>query len=748
MKTSGDHLGKSHGRHLSHIAFLGAFTAVVGLLAGPLGGLGLEERYGLGLLFKLRGPVPPPPNVMIVSLDKRMGGDPDLSEPPGRWPRAFLAGLIDHLSDNGAAAICFDVSFKHEGRNEEDLIFAQSIQDAGNVLLHEDFEMIRLRDRSGRITGLSARKFFPVIPVLRQNAAACAPFALPKTPRQVSRYWTFKPDLDGRPTMPVTLFYFLTGQDHGDFYRLLGKIDPDAVEKLVQTNAGQTPSDRIETQMRGVKTLFDTHPDGFQILLDDLENQPPDKADPQTGKVLKSLVKLYKGNSRYLNFYGPSGSFATLSCPEIMDRGIPPGTVVFIGLSELISTKQKDSFPTVFSRSDGVDLNGVEILATAFSNFWEDRHIHRLSMGRHQLFVLAWGILLGLICRVPSSRVSAMAVSGASGVWLAVSFFSFSRAGAWYPLVIPIAIQTPAAFFLSVLWKTRQIKKERARIRQVFGYYVPDHLVDQLVENVSDIRNNSQMVHGACMFTDAKHFTGLSETVSPMELGRLMNQYYGEISKPIARHGGILSKIVGDGMLVLWVALSPDQNLCKKACLAALDIISAVEQRHLRPDAPVLPTRIGIHSGQFFYGNIGSIDHYDYTPMGDAVNTASRLESLNKKLGTWVLVSGDVLSGVEGIVSRKLGDFVLAGKSAPLPVYELIGRTGESTAQEETLCDVFTEALGRFKQRNFDKAAHLFNECMAFRENDGPSVFYLGLCEAYKETAPDEEWDGRIKVGK
>ncbi len=734
------------GRHLTRIVLLGAFTAVLGLFAGPLGGLGLEERYGLGLLFKLRGPVPPPSNVLIVSLDKRMGGD-SLSETP-EWPRAFLAGLIDHLSGNGAAAICFDVSFKHEGRKQEDLILAQSIQKAGNVLLHEDFEMIRLRDQSGRITGLSARKFFPVIPVLRQNAAACAPFALPKTPRQVSRYWTFKPDLDGRPTLPVILVHFLSRQDHGDFYRLLGKIDPDAVEKLLHTHAGHMPSDRIETRIRGVKNLFDTHPDQFQLLLEDLEKQPPDKADPRKRKVLKTLVKLYQGNTRYLNFYGPSGSFATLSCVEAMDRDIPPGTVVFVGLSELISAKQKDSFPTVFSRSDGVDLNGVEILATAFSNFWEDCQIQRLSMGHHQWFVLAWGILLGLICWFPSSRVSALAVSGLSGAWLTVSFFAFSRSGAWYPLVIPIIIQAPAAFFLSVLWKNRQIKKERARIRQVFGYYVPDHLVDQLVENVSDIRNSSQMVHGACMFTDAKHFTALSETVSPMELGRLMNQYYGEISKPIARHGGILSKIVGDGMLVLWVGLSPDQNLCKKACLAALDIISAVEQHHLQPNAPVLPTRIGIHSGQFFYGNIGSIDHYDYTPMGDAVNTASRLESLNKKLGTWVLVSGDVLSGVDGILSRKLGDFVLAGKSAPLPVYELIGRTGESTPQDETLCGMFEKALDLFKQGDFDKAAHGFTECMACRENDGPSLFYLGLCEAYKKTAPDREWDGRIAVGK
>lgn len=586
-------------KKIIHIAGISFLTVLLGIAVSLCGGLVLENRFGLNLLFRLRGSVQPPPEILIVSLGRYMAPGADVTGPQEKWPRSSYAELIENLAAKKASTICIDVNFKNTGDEKEDLMLSRAMKKAGNVILHEDVQIVRVRDQTGNITNLYKRKRSPTIPVLARSAAGCAPFFLPKKPHQVSRYWTFKPDLDDNPTLPVILYYFYTRQVHEAFYGLLESLSPDVGQIPPHDVGNDTHGEKIKSHIKMIRNLFKNNPNIFHKLSDKLRKGPSDTGDVQK-KMLESLAGLFRGEYRYLNFYGPPGTITTISHPQALKKKIKTGAVVFIGLSELFTSKQKDSFITVFSRSDGVDLSGVEILATAFSNILENSHIQSLPMGKHFLFVVAWGAATGLICRIFSTSGSAFSLIGLSTLWTVLSFYRFKYAFVWYPLVIPICIQAPFAFFSSVLWKNFEIKRERRKIRKAFGYYIPDHLVDHLVENVSDIRNSNQSVHGVCMFTDARHFTSLSETVTPMELSRLMNQYYEAVSRPIARHGGILSRIVGDGMLVVWAALSPDQNPCTKSCLAALDIIRAVDRLHSVANAPRLPTRIGIHSGHFF----------------------------------------------------------------------------------------------------------------------------------------------------
>ena len=101
-----------------------------------------------------------------------------------------------------------------------------------------------------------------------------------------------------------------------------------------------------------------------------------------------------------------------------------------------------------------------------------------------------------------------------------------------------------------------------------------------------------------------------------------------------------------------------------------------------------LPTRIGLHTGQMMVGNIGAIDRYEYNPIGDIVNTASRIEGLNRHLGTRILASREVLYGLDEFLTRDLGEFVLAGKSKPVAVYELVCRKEEAVrTAKDALCD-------------------------------------------------------------
>ena len=121
-----------------------------------------------------------------------------------------------------------------------------------------------------------------------------------------------------------------------------------------------------------------------------------------------------------------------------------------------------------------------------------------------------------------------------------------------------------------------------------------------------------------------------------------------------------------------------------------------------------LPTRIGLHAGPMLLGNIGAIDHYEYRAVGDIVNTASRMDGLNKFLGTQILVSAEVLQQLDGFLTRELGTFLLAGKSKPLVVHELLCPLGESTPQQRSLCSLFAEALGAYRAQAWDRPSSNF----------------------------------------
>ena len=194
-------------------------------------------------------------------------------------------------------------------------------------------------------------------------------------------------------------------------------------------------------------------------------------------------------------------------------------------------------------------------------------------------------------------------------------------------------------------------------------------------------------------------------------------------------------------MLALWAKAHPEAALRNQACVAALDIADATDWFNRSNQNLQLLTRIGLHSGHISLGNVGAIDHYEYRPTGDIVNTASRMEGLNKYLGTRVLVSKEVLHQLDHFLARELGEFIFAGKSKPIMVYELICRKEASNLQIRSLCKTFSEALCAYRKQSWTDAMERFHDSLKFDEQDGPSCFYLNLCKKYREKPPGEGWE-------
>jgi adenylate cyclase len=171
-----------------------------------------------------------------------------------------------------------------------------------------------------------------------------------------------------------------------------------------------------------------------------------------------------------------------------------------------------------------------------------------------------------------------------------------------------------------------------------------------------------------------------------------------------------------------------------------------VEAFNSSTDGPKLPVRIGVHSGHVSIGTVGAIDHFEYRAVGDCVNTASRLEGLNKYLKTRILVSEDVIAGIDDFLARPLGKFILAGKVNAIPVYELINDRDKAHGGQFLLCETFGRALEAYRKRLWDEAIRLFEEVLDMSPEDGPSRFYLMLCREFLVKPPPDGWEGSVSL--
>ena len=660
---------------------IGVAAGIVGIVAsGTPVGLYLEENFGLEILFHLRGHRTPPPDVVVVSIDKESADcleqDPDVTN----WHRSLHARLTETLADSGAAVIVFDVFFEEYTDLEADLAFAEAMRKANNVVLCKRLqsEKIFLTDMRGKPAGKAkiAREI-PPIPLLADASVATSPYPLPKIPVKVSRNWVFRETMGDTlvPTIPVVAFQLYALPAADDLLRLLAEVFPGRAENLPRSGEAMVRSIGVVGMIREIREIFEKEPLAEKRMLDALDSPQSRPVDPKKRRLLRSLIHLYGGGvSKFLNFYGPTRTIPTIpfySALEIgstKDRDVTSpeevaGKAVFVGSSESRQLSQKDGFYTVYTEENGVDLSGVEIAATEFANLVEDMPIRTLPFPYHVTTLLSWALAVGILSFAFRPAFSFPGVAVLSLLYLGAVEYRFATAGVWYPVIFPLAIQVPFVLLGAVAWNYVDLQRQRKHFRRAFEQYLPADVVDELAENVSGFSVSDKITNGICLATDAGQYTSLSESMNPNELAAVMNRYYEAIFEPINRRGGMVSNVVGDSMLALWLSGRGDTSHMGEACGAAIEISIALREFRKNLGRPALPTRIGLHTGEIFIGNIGGASHFEYRPVGDIVNTATRIEGMNKYLGTKILVSAEVCSAIHGFLTRNLGMFLLAGKS-------------------------------------------------------------------------------------
>jgi adenylate cyclase len=739
----------------------GVLVGIAGLVASPFHfTLGVEEDLGLGLLFRLRGAGKPPVGAVVVSIDRESSEQFNLPDNPDKWPRSLHARLTELLSREGARVVSFDLHFVEPRAAKDDIAFAEAMRKARNVVLTESIRTKDIPlpdgDRTSESSTHNIVKVVPPIELFSAAAVATAPFTLPRIPFKVGRFFTFEPGAGDSPSVPMVTLQLYAAAAYGDFIGLLEKASPAQAGKFPRDLSSAVATGTVRDLMKKIREVFSSDPSIADNMRRELDGSKTLAADAGRCRLVRSMINLYEGsNNRYINYYGPPRTIPTIPYHEALQiRDGAEGVrkidlkdkAVFVGLSEAVLAERKDSFYTVFSQANGTFIGGVEISATAFANILDDTPVKPVGLPFYLLIVALWGILAGILCRYYPVGTAALGVVGLSALYLAAAYYRFKTGNVWCPVAVPLFLQAPLAFVGGVVWNYVDAKKEQEKIRKAFEHYLPKNVVDQLVENLGEIGAVSETVYGVCLFTDAEHYTTLSETLDPKELGAFMNRYYETMFRPVKEHGGVVSNLAGDSMLAIWVSATPDAALRDKACLAAIDINQALRGLYGPSDPHRLNTRIGLHYGDIFLGNIGGGDHYQHSVMGDIVNTASRIEGLNKHLGTRVLVSDEVIDRLGGLLSRKLGGFRLKGKTTAIRVHELICRLEEADGKQRAGCAMFAEALAAFRVRSWDEAAEKFRGCMESLPGDEPSRFYMKLCEQHKNRPPGESWDGEVTM--
>jgi len=708
------------------IILFGFAIGLLGLIfsATPMG-RSFEQRHGLDLLFTARGPVPAPHGAFVLAFDS-----PDVA-------RETLAEVVDALVALDVSVIAINIFLESSRDPRTDEKLADSIERSDRVILFLD-----IADKGPPVVREPLNLF-------SSRAEALGSLELPHTPYRVDYFWPFHPvssdsDADANnttyfrgaasgqsesPSIPVAALHLNTRRRLGMAgwtpFPLEGKASPDGVHEVDQFLAASRQL-RAATSMDEAARII---PHTQSIDLDD-----------EARSLVDKLIRTYAWPTiRFINYYGPAESVPRVDYRDLLNayRDNDLGrldaladTAAFVGYAP--PHNPRGGYQTVYLEENGDDLSGTEIAATAYLNLVHDQSIVRPVPLLRTAIILAVGFVLGagtLLLRPALSVALSLLLAAVIFVSFAIAFFA---SGLWLPLYIPLAIQTPSAFVLGMIAQYLQARNRRNLYLESLERYVPAGAVRQL-EAAGTVFSSAEMVYGACLFVDMVGYTNLSEKHADAarlaEFKKFVDTYYALLTPIIRESGGERLGMAGDEVLGVWTSPVEDSDVGLRACTAALRMLEAIDDYNRNHAQLPILTRFGLDAGWIEQGNFGAGADYSFNVIGDAVNTAKRIEGLNKTLGTRILVSAQAASRIDTLTFRFVGSFLLKGKSHPIEVMELVGRTDFLSDSTVENCRLFEQALRDIHRGDIQQAFTLLDSIRREDSGDGPTNYYLSLIE-------------------
>jgi adenylate cyclase len=335
----------------------------------------------------------------------------------------------------------------------------------------------------------------------------------------------------------------------------------------------------------------------------------------------------------------------------------------------------QDVHPTSSSGSEL--MSGPEVQANAISTVLRGLPLRRAPVWLNALAVL----LLAFAVPLASLRLAPL---GAALVALATLAAYAAAAMVAFQAGIVLAVATPAlalllgavgALGLRVVTESR----ERRRTRELFGRFVPEAVVEELVDRSDAARLPATRLDATVLFCDLRGFTSFAERVGPERVLEVLNRYLGQMSEAILEHGGTVVSYMGDGIMAVFGSPVARPDHARAAFAAARDMLDVrlprVNAWLSEQGLPEFRLGVGLNSGPVMSGTVGSERRLEYAAIGDTTNVAARLEAMTKEMQGGLLVADSTRAALDGEAAHlvRRGEVPMRGRAEPVVVWTLSG---------------------------------------------------------------------------
>jgi adenylate cyclase len=679
----------------------------------------------------------------IVDIDeeslKRVGQWP--------WPRTVLAQLVRKLSDNGAAAIGFDMVFPEPDRMSPANALRFWPQSDALAGLREEVEKLPSNDQvlaeaigqgpvvlgfiatsqGGSIPqskagfahgGDDPRLFAPTYP----SAAASLPELQDKASGAGVLNWLPEYDQIIR-RVPLVV-------QVGD------KLYPSLAADMLRLAQGASTY-IVKSSGASSETSFGEKTGIVEIRIGDYE--VPTEADGQMW-----IRFTHEAKERYLPAWRVLNG--DISKEDIEGRLAIIGTSA-AGLLDLRATPLEASVP------------GVELHAQAIEQILQGSFLQRpdFATPAELFYILVLGLLIAFLIYRMGAIGSAVLGGIAVAAVIGVSWYAFAAFG-W--LVDPIypAIALTAIYLTGTLFVFLRTERERNRVRHAFGHYMAPALVERLADDPSRLKLGGEIRDMTLLFSDVRGFTAISEGLDAEELTYFLNSLFTPLSKIILEEQGTIDKFMGDAVMAFWNAPLDDNEHASHACRAALRIMQQMPDlnERWRGEAEAKgrsfnPVKIGIglNTGVCCVGNLGSETRFDYSVIGDNVNVASRLEGQSKTYDVVIIVGESTTARAPDFAFIELDLLKVKGKTEATRIFALLGDSELKHSQRFIDLSVrHGEFLQRYRAKDWDTAESVVRDC---EKLNGAGLYrlyalYRERIAFFRHNPPPAHWDGTAEA--
>ncbi len=436
--------------------------------------------------------------------------------------------------------------------------------------------------------------------------------------------------------------------------------------------------------------------------------------------------------------------------------------IVLIGPEE--KTFQ-DLAPTPF---DNASVPKVSVHGNLIKTLTNDLFISRYPEGFDHAATLVICLIMAMLSVYQGNRASLVQSLGILFLigYVYFGFLAFEKTQAVWPIAAPACAGLSTSFIgLAAMVVIEQ--KAKGRLKGMFGSYVSSDLVEQMVESGEEPSLGGEETSITAFFSDVQAFSSFSELLSPTGLVDLMNEYLTAMTDILTKERGTLDKYIGDAIVAMYGAPVPMGDHAYQSVRTAL--LMQERQLELRDKWSMeakkwgkchdlvskMQTRIGCNTGTATVGNMGALNRFNYTMMGDMVNLAARCESGAKAYGAYIMITEETkLASVEtkdDIAFRYLDRIVVKGRSQPVAMYEPTGFIDMLSQETQDCLDCFSQGIDKYLAQDWDAALKMFEKARKMEPNkpgvspgvkDNPSMILIDRCQVMKENPPGDDWDG------